>query len=78
MYEVGRDVSIALLLVGLLSFLSGLALFLKSTNVLYKLIPIPTRTISQVHVLSSFIAAGIAIIHIYLNRRALINYFKKK
>jgi len=67
MYEIRRIVSITLLLVGLLSFLSGLALFLKSTNVLYKLVPIPTRTISQVHVLSSFIAAGIAITHIYLN-----------
>ena len=67
MYEIRRIVSITLLLVGLISFLSGLALFLKSTNVLYRLVPIPTRTISQVHVLSSFIAAGIAIIHIYLN-----------
>ncbi len=62
---IRRIVSIALLVTGILSFISWFILFLYGTNVLYKMIiGIPAITVRKLHILSSFTASGLAVIHI--------------
>lgn len=79
MYNIRRIVSICLLISAILVFISGVVLYLRTTNVLYRaVIWIPAWIIDYIHVYAGFVASGLAIIHVYLNWNALKNYFKHR
>ena len=72
-YQVRRIISLILLFAGLVSFITGLILFLKTTKVIYGAIEfLPSPRL--LHTYSSFIASGAAIIHIYLNWNCIKRY----
>ncbi len=78
-YNIRRIVSICLLISAILVFISGIVLYLRTTNVLYHaVIWIPAWIIDYIHVYAGFVASGLAIIHVYLNWNALKNYFKRR
>ncbi len=77
--KLRRYTSIILLISGILTGISGIILYLYSTQYLYRLVGFtPGWLISDIHIYASFVAAGASIIHIYLNWRSLLNYFKIK
>ncbi len=74
---IRRIVSMALFLASMLVFASGAILFLKTTNVLYRVVDwVPTNIVDEVHTYAGFVISGLAVIHIYLNWPTLKSYFK--
>jgi len=72
-YQVRRIVSLILLFAGLVSFITGFILFLKTARVIYRGIE-SLLTPRLLHTYSSFIASGAAIIHVYLNWNSIKRY----
>ena len=76
-YQVRRIVSIILLVSWIISFITGVILYLKTTKIIYKGLEIlPTPRL--LHTYSSFIMSGIAIIHMYLNWNSIKRYLGLK
>ncbi len=74
--KVRKATSITLLVSWILSFVSGFILFIKSTSSLYWLVPVNAAKVSMLHTYSSFVMAGASILHIYLNKNAIVQYLK--
>ncbi len=78
MYQVRRIVSLILLVSLVLSASTGIILYLRSTDLLYWLVPFNTQAIAKLHTYSSFVMVGTSIIHLYLNINALVLYIKPR
>lgn len=74
--KVRKVTSLTLLVSWVLSFVSGFILFIKSTATLYWLVPVDAAIISTLHTYSSFVMAGASIMHIYLNKNAIMQYLR--
>jgi len=78
-YNLRRIVSICLLISALLVFVSGIILYLRTTNVLYRAVVwMPGWIVDDIHIYAGFVVSGLAIMHVYLNWNALKSYFKRK
>jgi len=73
-----RFVSIMLLITFIASTISGIALFLtpKGAKSTYTFLGVPRYVWNNIHVVTSFLGVIVGLIHIYLNWRALVSYFK--
>ncbi len=77
-YQVRRTISLIMLATIILSAGTGIMLYLRSTDLLYWLVPFNTQAIAKLHTYSSFVMAGASIIHLYLNMNALVLYIKPR
>ena len=76
-YQIRRIVSIILFVSWIISFITGVILYLKTTKIIYKgleILPSP----GLLHTYSSFIMSGVAIIHMYLNWNCIKSYLGLK
>jgi uncharacterized membrane protein len=62
-----RGISIALVIFGLLTAVAGI----------WKLFPPANKTVYPPHIIASFIFLILVIIHVWLNRKAILKYFSK-
>jgi len=77
--QLRRVISILLFFVSITMFVTGAILYLKTTNVLYKLVEwVPTKNVDVLHIYVGFAMSGLALIHIYLNWPVLKGYFKPR
>ncbi|NPA96754.1 MAG: DUF4405 domain-containing protein [Crenarchaeota archaeon] len=69
--------SIVLFFSWLLTIFSGTILLLKSSVALYQYVPLSTDIVADIHTYAGFVMFGSSIIHVYLNRRAVLAYLKR-
>ena len=65
-------VSLSLLFISIISAISGIMLLVMPKG----RVGVNRRFMTDVHTVSSIIALGLSLIHIYLNINAIIHYFK--
>ncbi|NPA05318.1 MAG: DUF4405 domain-containing protein [Crenarchaeota archaeon] len=75
MYRFRQFVSIVLLFSGLICFISGVVLYFAPPGRYTVYAGLEKYWWKEIHIWSSFIASGFAVLHIYLNWRALLRYF---
>ncbi|WFO75478.1 DUF4405 domain-containing protein [Desulfurococcaceae archaeon MEX13E-LK6-19] len=74
-FMVRRIVSLTLLVAWIATALTGIVLYMGSSELFYKIVRgVSLRTVAELHTYFSFIALGVSIIHIYLNRHSIAAY----